>query len=276
MQTVFLRDGCFPDQRSATLADQASGEAPQLMRWQRIAPGEGQGQTVVFTDYCLEEAATSPAARKIAWLIEPPSINPASYLSLTHLHSHFDVILTHQRGVCMQYAALWYLFGGSRMPAQFRNVPAVKTGNVCIIASDKHSAPGHRLRHEVIARFPQIDAYGPLYGGAVHHSEVLPRYRYAVIIENERSEDWITEKLIDCLLAGTIPLYWGAPLANALFDTRALWYWSGLEELARLLRNAAAHRYDDLHQAIAANAMRAHRYVCAEDWITTAYPGIWG
>lgn len=41
--------------------------------------------------------------------------------------------------------------------------------------------------------------------------ETLSRYRFALCFENMRLKGWMTEKLFDCLCAGTIPIYWGAP-----------------------------------------------------------------
>jgi alpha(1,3/1,4) fucosyltransferase len=53
----------------------------------------------------------------------------------------------------------------------------------------------------------------PSYRGPIEtKKDVLNRYRFAICFENAREiEDYITEKLFDCLLAGTIPVYWGAP-----------------------------------------------------------------
>ena len=40
----------------------------------------------------------------------------------------------------------------------------------------------------------------------------LGQYRFAICYENARNyAGYITEKLFDCLLAGTVPVYWGAP-----------------------------------------------------------------
>jgi hypothetical protein len=38
----------------------------------------------------------------------------------------------------------------------------------------------------------------------------LAQYRFALCFENMALRGWITEKLFDCLCAGTIPVYWGA------------------------------------------------------------------
>jgi hypothetical protein len=41
--------------------------------------------------------------------------------------------------------------------------------------------------------------------------EVLSRYRFSLCFENMTMKGYLTEKLFDCLYAGTIPLYLGAP-----------------------------------------------------------------
>lgn len=269
MITVNLRDGCFPLQYSATLAADAAEERPRLMQWRRIAPGEGAGETVVFTDFCLEEAPSSPAAEKIAWLIEPPSINPVSYQRLRELRSHFDVVFTHQREVAKELGGIWYPFGGSRIPAAER-VIGLKDRDICIIASEKRSAPGHRLRHEVISRFrDELDVFGPDYGGPVAHRNILWHYRYAVVIENERSDAWFTEKLIDCLLVGTIPLYWGASFAR---DFPSVQHWNSWAELAAHINAASPWGYLAASNAVISSAALAQQYICAEDWIARSWP----
>ena len=40
--------------------------------------------------------------------------------------------------------------------------------------------------------------------------ETLSRYAFAICFENMQLQGWMTEKLFDCLCAGTVPVYWGA------------------------------------------------------------------
>lgn len=69
---------------------------------------------------------------------------------------------------------------------------------------------------------PQRPEYRPqwaaLYRGPIPDGEkttYLTRYRFSVCFENSRdpyyARGWVTEKIYDCLIAGTIPIYWGAP-----------------------------------------------------------------
>lgn len=51
--------------------------------------------------------------------------------------------------------------------------------------------------------------------------EVLGKYRYCLCFENMEMTGYVTEKIFDCLYAGTIPLYWGAPDIDLLIPPGA-------------------------------------------------------
>ena len=51
---------------------------------------------------------------------------------------------------------------------------------------------------------------------------------YSVVIESSQEKNYITEKLIDCLITKTIPVYWGCPNASDFFDTS---YWVNIEDI---------------------------------------------
>lgn len=101
---------------------------------------------------------------------------------------------------------------------------------LCMMASAKHSAHPASLYHrrrEVAEFFAQFtpegypfDLYGhgwngnPRWCGTVPPGQkrnTLACYRYAVVHENGRFPGYITEKLFDCFIAGTVPIYLGAP-----------------------------------------------------------------
>jgi hypothetical protein len=48
-------------------------------------------------------------------------------------------------------------------------------------------------------------------GACTSKFDVLARYKFCLCFENMRMNGYITEKIFDCLYAGTIPLYLGAP-----------------------------------------------------------------
>jgi hypothetical protein len=65
----------------------------------------------------------------------------------------------------------------------------------------------HRVRPDT-----ELEAARRVYRGPTDRkSETLSRYTFALCYENQTLDGWITEKLFDCLRAGTVPVYWGAP-----------------------------------------------------------------
>jgi len=71
-----------------------------------------------------------------------------------------------------------------------------------------------RVEHEVsrLRPDPRLVAARSVWRGRVDSKlEVLSRHRFSICIENQLLDGWITEKLLDCLRAGCIPVYLGAP-----------------------------------------------------------------
>jgi hypothetical protein len=99
---------------------------------------------------------------------------------------------------------------------------------------DLYSARRATIRHFERAFPDQFDLFGvgwdkdpadpyPSYRGLVENKwDVYPRYRFGLSYENMRDEPgWITEKIFDCLRAGCVPVYWGAPNIGDYVDPAA-------------------------------------------------------
>ena len=106
-----------------------------------------------------------------------------------------------------------------------------KTKTMSIVASDKTQTPGHKLRHEIINHDGKlhnnfIDVYGRCgkgFGGIENKIDGLKDYQFSIAIENVAEQNWFTEKLLDCFLTGTIPVYYGCPnLGQFGFDTEGV------------------------------------------------------
>ncbi|MBC7949415.1 MAG: hypothetical protein H7Y42_16130 [Chitinophagaceae bacterium] len=101
----------------------------------------------------------------------------------------------------------------------------VKTKQVSCISSNLSQLPGHRLRldflAQVKARFPQIDIFGKGTNYLADKMEGLLPYRYSIAIENSSKDDYFTEKINDCFLAYTIPVYYGCRNIDRYFPKRS-------------------------------------------------------
>ena len=51
--------------------------------------------------------------------------------------------------------------------------------------------------------------------------ETLRKYEYTIAIENVCEKNYASEKLIDCFLNNTVPLYYGCPNVSELFDKQS-------------------------------------------------------
>jgi hypothetical protein len=108
---------------------------------------------------------------------------------------------------------------------------------------------GWQVRHKGVS--PRLHARAlRAYRGPVQDKlHVLAGYRFALAIENTRFAGYISEKLFDCLVAGTIPVYDGAPDVaqyvprEAFVDMRQFADYAALERFLRALSEREAGAY---------------------------------
>ena len=78
---------------------------------------------------------------------------------------------------------------------------------------------------EKLSKYKPVNAGGKLFnnvGGPVKDKHAfLSRHRFTIAFENDSQPGYTTEKLIEAMLAETIPIYWGDPLVGRDFDTRS-------------------------------------------------------
>jgi len=90
-----------------------------------------------------------------------------------------------------------------------------KTRGISLVSSRKSHLPGHRTRNQTFdlleKEISDLDVFGPEKKWVADKWDTLAPYRYSVVVENTSSADYITEKLVDCFLTYTLPIYFGAP-----------------------------------------------------------------
>ena len=80
------------------------------------------------------------------------------------------------------------------------------------------------------------------------------------LLENEQRDNWITEKLIDCLASKTIPIYWGASNIGDYFNTDGMIIFNTIEELKDILDNLDEKFYDDRVDVVEENYEKSKEY----------------
>lgn len=222
----------------------------------------GDPKNTYYTDYNIKECDGG-----FGWLLEPRNLIPQIYHYVENNPSKFREVYTHDRELINKINATFVPFGGCWIDSKDYNI-YFKNKNFSIIASGKHQLEGHRLRHQIIqSAGNNIDVYGNGYKPVKDKIEGLRDYRYHFAIENCKRDYWFTEKLIDCLVTGTIPIYWGCPSIGNFFNTEGFIIFDTLSELKEKLKDCTERYYQSKLPAIEENFQIARNYLLAEDWM---------
>lgn len=83
-----------------------------------------------------------------------------------------------------------------------------------------------------LSKYKQVDAAGPLFnnsneltgerGDDMAKVQYLSRFKFTIAYENESHPGYQTEKVIHPLMARSVPIYWGNPLVEEDFNTKAM------------------------------------------------------
>lgn len=114
-----------------------------------------------------------------------------------------------------------------------------KENSVSMVCGALTGKPGYNIRHTIWNNRNKIKAKLNFYSSTrfpIPNTSTLPNddklhlfnSMYSVVVESSSEPNYFTEKLIDCLITKTIPIYWGCPNVSEYFDTS---YWIKPEDL---------------------------------------------
>lgn len=198
----------------------------------------------------------------IGCIFEPRAIYPNCYSYVEKNIGLFDLVLTYDKLLLDKFPGkckFIHAFGG-----KFYLAPGLhEKSKLCsIIFSKKKQTKGQKLRHEVFQRFSNyFDGYkGPDTPFTECKSPVLNDFCYSVVIENSQQAHYFTEKITECFLAGTVPIYWGCPTISKFFDTEGIITFNDLNELEPILKNLSFEDYQRRLPAIRRNYETVKKY----------------
>lgn len=118
-----------------------------------------------------------------------------------------------------------------------------KTKNISCVSSNKNFLPGHQRRLELLTYIinteakTMFDMYGRGFQEVGGKIDALRDYRFSIVIENSYTTNWATEKISDCFLTGTIPIYYGCPNIGDYFDLNGIITFQTEQELEEIILN---------------------------------------
>ena len=94
----------------------------------------------------------------------------------------------------------------------------------------------------------KVDLYGRGIREIPSKLDALHNYAFSVAIENNTSKNdyYFTEKLLECFITGTVPIYHGCPNIDKFFDTRGVLTFSTQEELDNILDSLSEEKYNSM------------------------------
>jgi hypothetical protein len=140
-------------------------------------------------------------------------------------------------------------------------------------------APGHLLRHELIDRENEIKIptkFYPTIGDRYNIEDarkgreiVYANSQFNVAIENVNKRGWFTEKLIDCFLFKSIPLYWGCSNIGDFFNIEGIIKFENVDDLIYITnKNLSEELYNSKKDILEENYQLALQWISYEKTLT--------
>lgn len=225
----------------------------------------------LFTDQYLNsfEAKDVISNYKIGWLLETREVDPSRYNNFEQYKDNFDFVMTHDQELLKNYPdkTKFTIFGGTWIKTNNYGLHN-KIKGISMIYSDKQYLTGHKLRHQIAHSTQGIDLFGRGTTRPIKDKEeALVDYRFSIVIENAKTENYFTEKLVDSLIVGTVPIYWGAPNIGDFFDIRGMIIIEGAEGIQNIVDSLTENDYISRIEYIQKNIELAKQYAVTEDWM---------
>lgn len=245
--------------KSASIGGGNIGVGPTHFEWQYA-----DAQTARFvTDSDIKHAR---GKGQVAWMLEPVSLHRENYLLAYERKDEFDAVLTHS--LPEVFRSSYYPYGGSWIAFDQWGMHR-KTKNISILLSKKNTMIGHRLRHRIAAEFGD---YVDVFMGIPDKIEALAPYRFSIVIESESVVSYFTEKIVDCLCVGTIPIYWGDPYIGKYFDKDGIVPGYSMSQIWNAIEEAGEAKYESMLESVRRNIDHCRDWAICEDNIYAMYP----
>ncbi len=236
------------------------------------------GDILFLTDKNVHEHALFSNKKKYVWLVESPVITPDSYNYVYENYTKYDKIFSHSKKILQLPNSYFLPIGGCHLNEDQISLQKEKDKLISMIFSFKNFSTGHKIRFDIYNKFNKlIDAMGSGVNGkhlSKFHS--CDNYAFSIVVENHKEDFYFTEKIIDCFLTGTIPIYWGCPSIKTIFNENGFFIFNTMQELEHIIndKNKLLEFREKNKSAIEDNFRIAQKYKIAEDYLYTNYSEI--
>jgi len=205
------------------------------------------------------------------WLVESKTIIPSIYdwcsKNIDHLKANFTMVFTHD----LELYKLDDIFQLTQCSVKsFIEDGGIfeKTKLVSMIASNKRYCKDHNYRQLIIEKYKDsCDHYGTGHNPIANKIDGLRDYCFSISMENATYPNMITEKITDCFITGTIPIYYGISDIGNFFNPEGIIILNNSFNINDL----SFDLYNSKIDAIKENYEISKNLLCAEDYIYENY-----
>ena len=233
-----------------------------------------------YTHQSILETVGKPL-KKYAMLIESESIVPDDYKIFDKhkgLDKDFDLIFTYSARLLDKYDNARFVPFCARVfnaDTIRKNSYKNKTKNISILSSNKLMCKLHKYRYNLAFKCKKeglADTFGTFDGGViVDINSTLNDYRYSICIENDITPYFFTERLINALACGCIPIYYGATQIDKFFNMDGIITFNQKDDIEKVLKQCTKEEYERRLPAIIDNINRAKEYFSELDFMVEKY-----
>ena len=215
-------------------------------------------------------------------MMEGQEYHRSYYDYISNNNKKFDLVLTFDKTLLERGENfVLNLYGTCWLHDTYINVWD-KTKLCSMVTSNKRETSGHRFRHiithYIVNNHIKVDIYGGNYLNLPYmtcpaftkeHScrhisngkiNALKDYMFSITIENSKEDYMFTEKLIDCFLTGTVPIYYGCPSIDKFFNINGIIVINTLMDLINVLSSICIDLYNNMKPYIEENYNIAQQY----------------
>lgn len=216
---------------------------------------------------------------KYGMLTESRVIVPKDY-EVFHKHrgleKEFRYIFTYDEKILneIENARFYPIAAGIWNQEMKEDLYQKKEEDLSILCSDKVMCSLHQFRLELARRCKKdqlAHTFGKFDGGSYIQSvdESLDRFRFSIIIENDISDYYFSERLTSCFAAQTIPVYLGARKISQFFNPEGMILLKDmdLDAAVQVIRQCTRQEYEARLAAVRDNYNRVQEYSNMQDYL---------
>ena len=184
----------------------------------------------------------------------------------------FNIILTQSDKVLNNCNnAIYQPFGHTWLKPDQYNKEHEKKFQLSHLCGKLNKTYGHSLRHETLARQNEFsiplnfyDVYGDrsnIEDARLGKEFIFGDSQFGVVIENTSYRGYFTEKILDCFLLKTIPIYWGCSNIGDYFNIDGIIPFNNVDDLVYMSNNLDEDYYSPRKEIINKNWKLALEYV---------------